>query len=134
MCLNMKSFKLIIGVVLFLVLTANYNWVHAAFVYGASSTTCSETHLTTAQSRIQKLFGAVHSDPWIRCLEKPVLGLGHTIGTTHFAPGVPAIIILAPEGNQPDVLAHEWAHAHLNLGMPLRKPGRDSGLPENYWE
>jgi len=28
----------------------------------------------------------------------------------------------------------EWGHAEMNLGMPLRKPGRDCGLPAGYWD
>jgi hypothetical protein len=28
----------------------------------------------------------------------------------------------------------EWAHAHLNIGMPLRKPGMHCGLPDDYWD
>jgi hypothetical protein len=27
----------------------------------------------------------------------------------------------------------EWGHAEMNLGMPLHKPGSDSGLPPDYW-
>lgn len=27
----------------------------------------------------------------------------------------------------------EWGHAQMNLAMPLRKPGRDCGLPVDYW-
>jgi hypothetical protein len=27
----------------------------------------------------------------------------------------------------------EWGHTEMNLGMPLRKPGSDSGLPPCYW-
>ena len=27
----------------------------------------------------------------------------------------------------------EWGHAEMNLGMPLRKPGCNSGLPPDYW-
>ena len=27
----------------------------------------------------------------------------------------------------------EWGHAMMNLGNPLRKPGKDSRLPFNYW-
>ena len=30
--------------------------------------------------------------------------------------------------------ALEWGHAHLNLGLPLRKPGKSSGLPKDYWD
>jgi hypothetical protein len=30
--------------------------------------------------------------------------------------------------------ALEWAHAHLNIGLPLRKPGRHCGLPDSYWD
>ena len=29
--------------------------------------------------------------------------------------------------------ALEWAHAHLNLGQPFRKPGRNSGQTLDYW-
>lgn len=27
----------------------------------------------------------------------------------------------------------EWGHAEMNLGNPIRKPGRSSGLPDDYW-
>jgi hypothetical protein len=28
----------------------------------------------------------------------------------------------------------EWGHAEMNLALPLRKPGKDSGLPADYWK
>ena len=27
----------------------------------------------------------------------------------------------------------EWGHAEMNLGKPLRCPGKNSRLPEDYW-
>ena len=107
----MRKAKLTACIILFLAVAANYNWVHAAIVYGASTGTCDTDKLAAAKLRVQSLFGSVESDPWIRCLEQPTLGLGHIIGTTHFAPGLPAVIILSSEGNHLDVIAHEWAHA-----------------------
>ena len=39
------------------------------------------------------------------------MGAGKVIGTTHFAPGLPAVILLNADGQNVDVMAHEWAHA-----------------------
>ena len=101
-----------LGVVALLVLLANYSWVHAALVI-SDEHGCPEGLVKQAQTRLAGFYPDVLSTPYLVCLPQPTLGLGHIIGTTHFAPGLPAIIVLNPDGQNVDVLAHEWAHAEF---------------------
>ena len=91
----------------------NFRWTHAAFVYYVASETCDEQALRVAKERVADLFGGVSSTPKIGCLWQPSFGLGRTIGTTNFALGFDALILLNADGNDVDVIAHEWAHAEL---------------------
>jgi len=96
-----------------LMLLLNYNWVHAALAHGIANEPCPAELLNESKDRVSGLFGSTESTPRIACLSEPTLSLGKIIGTTSFAPGLPAIILLSPEGASVDVIAHEWAHAEL---------------------
>ena len=108
-----QRIKLGFGVVVFLGLALNYSWLHAAMVVSSVDNNCRAQVIDEAAGRVADLFGEQTSTPWIRCLDKPHLGLGKVIGTTNFAPGLPAIILLNQDGHNVDVIAHEWAHAEL---------------------
>lgn len=103
------SLAILVGLGLLL----NYNWVHAALAHSIAKETCPTELLAQAENRVSELFGSTTSNPKISCLSEPTLGLGSVIGTTSFAPGLPAIILLSPAGASVDVMAHEWAHAEL---------------------
>ncbi|MEM7098835.1 MAG: hypothetical protein AAF541_11295 [Pseudomonadota bacterium] len=108
-----RRIKFTVLISVFVVLGLNYSWLHAAMVVGTADDHCESQILDQASARVVDLFGEQSSQPWIRCLDAPHLGLGKTIGTTNFAPGLPAIIILNRDGHNVDVIAHEWAHAEL---------------------
>ena len=98
----------------FALILVNFRWVHAGLAYSISEQSgCNIQLLESAHERVAQLFGSVESKPLIGCLKTPVLGLGNTIGTTNFAPGLPSVILLNHEGEQLDVMAHEWAHAEF---------------------
>ena len=90
-----------------------YAWVQAAVVYAVSPNNCSSELIQNSRLRLQGLYGSVASEPWIACLSEPRLGLGQGIGSTHFAPAMPSILIVNEDGQNVDVLAHEWSHAEL---------------------
>lgn len=111
--LSKKKTSSLIALILGLWAITNYNWVHAAVVYGISDSNCDSSLIQASHDRVQKLFGSVESKPWIVCLEEPVLNRGILAGTANFSPGLPSVIILAREGINQDVMAHEWVHAEL---------------------
>ena len=99
-------------VLVLVVLLANYSWVHAALVI-SDQHDCAEVLVQQAKQRLAGLYQEVKSTPQLVCLDQPQLGLGHVIGTAHFAPGLPTIIVVNGDGQNVDVLAHEWAHAEF---------------------
>ena len=115
---SLKLWPRIVLVLVILVVASQYRWVQAALVYtnqayvipGAG---CDARLLEMAHQRLSEVYGAVYSQPMIACLSEPKFGLGHTIGSTNFAPLLPSVIILNSTGQNVDVAAHEWAHAEF---------------------
>lgn len=94
-------------------LLLNFRWVHAATA-SLLATPCDSNLTSQAQDRVVNLFGSRHSDPVLRCVKEPLLGLDVSYGRTNFAPLLPAIVLIGPNGENVDVLAHEWAHAEIS--------------------
>ena len=125
----MRKYLIVSGVVVLLLMGLNFRWLHAAVVVAKVSvasvdaSSCEASLLNEAEQRISLLYeSAVESAPWVVCLSEPELGLGTTVGTTNFAPGLPAILVMGPDGANVDVIAHEWAHAELaeRVGVLVR--------------
>ncbi|MGI9323798.1 MAG: hypothetical protein ACR2PZ_01160 [Pseudomonadales bacterium] len=113
---------------LFILLAAmllNAGWARAALVSRFSAAPCDPQLLAGARARVELLFGEVRSKPIVACLNRPVLGLNVSHGQTSFAPWVPAVVLLGPEGQNMDVAAHEWMHAELSarVGVLTRTYG-----------
>ena len=98
-------------VVLFLLV--NFRWVHAGMALSLSDSACDPNLVSQAHEQLATLYPNPQSQPLLGCLDEPVLGQGHIIGTANFAPGLPSIILLNHQGQQLDVMAHEWAHAEF---------------------
>ena len=109
-----KNYLLLGLAIAFVYFAVNFRWTHAYLVYAAHALTCDPNILVNAAQRIDQLFGSIESQPLLGCLPAPVWGQGSVIGTTNFAPGLPAVILLNVDGAQSiDVIAHEWAHAEI---------------------
>lgn len=115
---------LLLGVVAVLL---NAGWVQAALVYQVSSQPCDSALLEQARERVAAQFGEVHSRPWLGCVHEAAFGLDVAYGRTSFAPLLPAVVLLGPEGQNSDVAAHEWAHAELSERVGVLT--RTYGLP-----
>lgn len=106
-----------IGLISFCVLVLyaaiNFSWSHAAIAGVWSNGTCADATTKQASDRVGAFYGDVTAAPWMLCLDAPVLGLDVPYGTTRFAPLLPAIVVLGPNGQTVDVAAHELAHAEL---------------------
>lgn len=111
----MRKLFVLLSAVLLLYFGANFRWVHAAIVVASASPaeTCAVTLVEDARARVDDLFDGVQSTPWFTCLKEPKLGLGAGVGSAHFAPGLPSILVLGEGGANVDVIAHEWAHAEF---------------------
>ena len=95
-----------------LFLAVNLSWTHAAMA-AVFSDSCPEELIKDARERATSMYGPVEAQPVFSCQNAPVLGLDVSHGTTRFAPLLPAIIVLGPEGQNIDVAAHEFFHAEL---------------------
>lgn len=95
-------------------LLLNASWAQGALVVGLRAQSCDPALLASARDRVQQLFAQVRSRPLFACLEQPLLGVAVPYGQTRFAPGLPAVVLLGPNGQNIDVAAHEWAHAELS--------------------
>lgn len=93
----------------------NYSWAHAAIVHNVSDTECAPGLEAKARDSVAAFYGEVKSSPIVSCLNQPALGLEVSYGATRFAPFLPVIVILSPEGQNEDVAAHEYAHAELSI-------------------
>lgn len=111
----MKSTQLIcfVGLAGLIFLGVNYSWSHAAIAATISGKTCAPQLIEEAENSVADLFGEVTARPWLYCLDEPSFGLSVQHGTTRFAPLLPAIIVLGPHGQNPDVASHEYAHSEL---------------------
>ena len=109
---------------LVLALILNFRWVHAASVTLLAEP-CEPLLRSQAHARVAELFGDTQSRPLIHCLSEPALGLDVSHGRTNFAPLLPAVVLIGPQGANVDVLAHEWAHAEIShrLGFLQRTFG-----------
>jgi len=101
-----------LAILLLIAFGLNFRWVHAASV-AATSERCPAELVSHAQHSVADLFGSTKSSPIIRCVSGPSLGLTVDYGSTNFAPALPPVIIVGPQGQNPDVVAHEWAHAEI---------------------
>lgn len=112
----MRTRHLILGmmgaVVTFLVASAP--WSHAVFVGMVAGTPCQNGILEVAADRVEILFGAKLASPWVICLDGSHYGLDVSHGSTRFTVMFPAIVIIGPEGRNPEVVAHEMAHAEIS--------------------
>ena len=96
-----------------LFLGVNYSWTHAALAYAVNETQCDGVLEEKARSAVIALFGSTTANPIIVCLNQPTLGLRVDHGSIRFAPLLPSIIVLGPEGQNIDVASHEFSHAEL---------------------
>lgn len=101
------------GLAMVVFLGLNYSWTHAALARLVATTDCPPALEQDARHSVATLFGAAQSSPVFLCLQEPVLGLAVSHGTTRFAPFMPSIVVLGPQGQNPDVAAHEYGHAEL---------------------
>ena len=91
----------------------NHAWTHAAIGRAFSDSACPPALVQQARRRVDAFFGDTASSPLLACLATPVLGLDVPYGSARFAPWLPTVIVLGPDGLNVDVMAHEWAHAEL---------------------
>lgn len=92
----------------------NFGWTHAALAsLVTTDSKCSSELETGARRRVAELFGDVRATPRFVCLNEPRLGLNVSHGTARFAPFLPTVIVLGPNGHVTDVAAHEFAHAEI---------------------
>lgn len=100
-------------VCLFVFLALNYHWTHAALAAIVNTSGCPSNLEENAKKNIASLYGKRESSPVFVCLQKSVLGLKVSHGKTTFAPLLPSIVVLGPQGMNVDVASHEYAHAEL---------------------
>lgn len=117
-----KKIAITAATVLAILFVLNFPYLRALAVHQLNDNDCEPALVAAARQRVDNLFGAVTSQPAQTCLTKPILGLGHHIATAYFAPGMPTVIVIAPHGQNIDVMAHEWAHAEIaeRLGFITR--------------
>lgn len=102
-----------VGISALIFFGASHSWAHAAIVQAVSNTDCPSNLEAEARRSVIAYYGEVEASPIIACLQGPVLGLQVNYGTTRFAPFMPTIIILGPQGQNTDVASHEFSHAEL---------------------
>lgn len=113
--------------VLLLALLINADWARAALVSQLAADPCDSRLLKQARARVAATFGGVQSHPLVACQTRSLLGLAVSHGRTSFAPGLPAVVLLGPDGHNVDVAAHEWVHAELSARVGVLT--RTFGLP-----
>lgn len=92
----------------------NHSWSHAALVRLMLPAHCDSYLVENAKDAVGDFFGGeMAASPDFLCLQGSALGLAVSHGSARFAPLMPTIIVLGPEGQNPDVAAHEGAHAEL---------------------
>lgn len=116
----MKHLIRLASLCLLLALVLNFRWVHAATAT-VFAEPCNPNMTTQAQARVADLFGNSNSQPIVRCTKQTLLGLDVSYGRTNFAPLLPAVILIGPEGENVDVIAHEWVHAEVSLRLGFLK-------------
>jgi hypothetical protein len=110
-----KKFAQIAIIATLLFFGVNFYWTHAALASVSDGMQpCSAELASAGQARVRSFFGTVKSHPWVLCQRHPALGLDVSFGDTRFAPFLPALVIIGPDGANADVLAHEWTHAELS--------------------
>lgn len=88
-------------------------YFHAAAAAALAPSKCSEALIEHAEQRISAVYDRPASSPIRLCIERPFLGLNTTHGTSRFAPFLPAINIMGPQGLNIDIVAHEWLHSEI---------------------
>lgn len=94
-------------------LYGGFPYFHAVAATAVAPTECSKELIEQAERRMVGVYDAAVSSPIRLCLEKPFLGISTTHGTSRFAPFLPTVNIIGPEGMNVDVVAHEWAHSEI---------------------
>lgn len=102
-----------VGISVLIFFGVSHSWAHAALVQAVSGAECPPDLEAEARRTVMAYYGEVKASPIIACLQGPVLGLQVNYGTTRFAPFMPPIIILGPQGQNIDVASHEFSHAEL---------------------
>lgn len=109
-----RLFLLLSVVTLAALIGLNWPWVQAGAAMALHGQPCGAAQLAKAHKRLKPMFGAHPPHAIVRCLKTgQALGLNVTHGTTRFAPGLPAVVVIGPQGHNADVMAHELAHAHI---------------------
>lgn len=101
--------------------TAPY-WQALASV-AVSSEACDQGLMAQAEARVESFFQGYRSKPLVRCTRKSALGLSVQTASARFAPLLPTLIVIGPEGQNVDVIAHEIAHAEIRarVGLVVRE-------------
>ena len=97
---------------------------------GILATGCSGDLIQEAREQVTLVYGPTRADPLFVCQSKPVLVLEVSHGTTRFAPLLPQIIFLGPQGQNADVAAHEYFHAELAMQVDQRPAYSREALQE----
>lgn len=106
-----SAYAVTISLVIFFGL--NFFWTRAALAVIWHGHECQRSFYQQAEQNVEGLFGSFHAKPIVGCLNQPSLGLNVSHGSASFAPFLPAILILGPQGLNLDVVSHELAHAEL---------------------
>ena len=105
--------RLSASAVVILFFGSNYPWSHAALARLIAPVDCNNDLVENAREAVGRFFGGMEASPHYLCLDRPTLGLVVSHGSARFAPLMSTIIVLGPEGQNPDVAAHEAVHAEL---------------------
>ena len=116
--------RVVISIVLFVavIVGLGFPYFHALSVVLVSTQNCTIDTVNAASERVANIYAPLQSQPIRLCLDSPKMGVDVSYGATHFLPLVPAINVLGPNGNNVDVIAHEWMHAEIEheLGFVMR--------------
>lgn len=91
----------------------NHAWTHAALAHLVSASRCPPALEADARRSVAALYDEARASPIFLCLQRPVLNLAVSHGSARFAPFMPSIVVLGPQGHNPDVASHEYGHAEL---------------------
>ena len=109
----MRKIAQLLAIVATLFFAVHFPWTHAALAATVADGACPQSLRTEAAERVGVLFGAARAEPVFLCLHAPVAGLAVSHGSARFAPLLPSVVVLGPQGMNGDVAAHELAHAEL---------------------
>jgi hypothetical protein len=105
--------RILLSLALLAIIASAFPWLHAAMAYLVHGPRCPPAAIARAQAETASLFGSLKSRPLWLCVDKPLLGLDVSHGSTRSFPFLPSVIIVGKKGARPPVMAHELVHAEL---------------------